>query len=201
MRTGAAVGWLCAASVAVCAVMLSLAPPAEAGKGKSRPSFVRVGNPPGLQGPRFTVQPQFRSGRFQAKKFDKRRRHRGFAKRGRHRDRPFYVPLGYYSTPGYVYDYRPGVVSAPGYPSEARAPAPAYETPPVTPKWIHVGDDGGSILADGAGPGSTPGDGAGRNCLSVKTEITVDGKPVDAFGEACLLADGSWRLRPTEATD
>ena len=51
------------------------------------------------------------------------------------------------------------------------------------------------------GPGSTPGDGAGRNCLSVKTEITVDGKPVDAFGEACLLADGSWRLRPTEATD
>jgi hypothetical protein len=35
----------------------------------------------------------------------------------------------------------------------------------------------------------------------VKTQITVDGNPMDAFGEACLSADGAWVLRPSQGNE
>lgn len=186
---------LCAAAIVICGVMSFTPPPAHAGNNK--PDFVRVPADTGIgrigSGIRSPIRPNGLAGRGHRPSFVRRRDDRR---------RPFYVPVGYYYGPAYPYGYQPNPVytsdvgSAPGYQSQAGNAAPANK-PPVTPKWVHVGGDVGSGLAKGA---SDLG-GLGRNCLSVKTQITVDGAPVDAFGEACLLADGSWGLQPSKQAD
>lgn len=194
MRPARAMRGLCAVLAALCALSLTTLPSANAES--SKPGFVRVPAAKGFSraGP-FLGQPS-RSQPFTAKHLHKRDRRADFVKRRRDRRRPFYVPTGYYYGPAYPYGYQPAAV--PSYPAQASTPAPAYEPPPVTPKWVHVGDDIGTA---GSAQGAAGGSGLGRNCLSVKTQITVDGAPVDAFGEACLLADGSWELQPSKQSD
>lgn len=68
---------------------------------------------------------------------------------------------------------------------------------PPGPKWIRVGAVGNETTALDAGTSYEAGQ-ERTNCLTVRTTITVDGKPVDAFGKACLQADGSWRLSAVE---
>ena len=81
--------------------------------------------------------------------------------------------------------------------SRSEAQAPADEPRPVVPKWVHVGPtEVDSGFSDGA-PAANETQ-ALTNCLTVKTQITVDGSPMDAFGRACLQADGTWRLVPTD---
>jgi len=183
-------------AVVIALFALSLAPPSSAHAKGKKPDFVRVPAAQGFSraGP-FLGSP-VPNGPFTAKHFHKRDRRAGFVKRPRHRRRPFFVPTGYYYGPAYPYSYQPA--PAPSYPTQASTTPPAQNSPPVTPKWVHVGDD---IATGGSAQGAADGNGLGRNCLSVKTQITVDGAPVDAFGEACLLADGSWELQPSKRTD
>jgi len=130
------------------------------------------------------------------KRVDKQRsrpssyRHRDHKRQKLRRSRYAYGYSG-----GYI--YRDYVRPEPSYRTEPSAAVAPYQDRPVTPKWVHVGSADGDpapfgVFADG---------GLHSNCLNVKTEITVDGRPMDAFGEACLLADGTWRLKPAEETD
>lgn len=194
MRTARVIGSLCAVVAALCAVPLAALPAAHADGNK--PGFVRVPAAKGFGRAGSVLGQPLRSGPFTAKHLNKHDGRPGFVKRRKHRRRPFYVPNGYYYAPAYAYGTQP--VVTPSYPSQSSEPAPAYKPPPVTPKWVHVGDDVGF---SGSAKGDADGGGLGRNCLSVKTQITVDGAPVDAFGEACLLADGSWELKPSKQTD
>ena len=59
---------------------------------------------------------------------------------------------------------------------------------PVTPKWIRVDVQ---VPAEGSSTGEDTyaKSSAGGSCLDGKTEITVDGKPVDAFREDCRRAN------------
>jgi hypothetical protein len=107
------------------------------------------------------------------------------------------VPTYYYDRD---YRYRDNSGSGSKYPSENSDVKQPYQTIPVTPKWVHVGD-----LVDAEGPSTNEGPYVEsrhrRNCLYVKTEITIDGQPIEAFGNACLQADGSWQLVPSKPTD
>ncbi len=109
------------------------------------------------------------------------------------------VPNYYY---GYDrgYRYRDTPRTEPSYRSEASAAVQSYQDRPVTPKWVHVGGTDGALGLSTA-EGLYADGGLHRNCLSVKTEITVDGKPMAAFGEACLSADGTWELKPSEQNE
>ena len=74
---------------------------------------------------------------------------------------------------------------------------PAEQPRPVVPKWIHLGP---SEIDEGSGE-DTSGNGESQaltNCLTVKTDVTVDGVPMEAFGRACLAPDGTWRLEPID---
>jgi hypothetical protein len=192
LRPVRAMRGLCAAAIALSA--LSLAPLPAAYAESTKPGFVRVPAAQGFarSGP-FLGSPA-PSDPLTAKRVHKRDRRADFVRRGRDRRRPYYVPTGYYYGP--AYPYQP--IAVPSYPTQASTPTQSEKPPPVTPKWVHVGDD---IGLGGPGEGAADGSGLGHNCLSVKTQITVDGAPVDAFGEACLLADGSWKLQPSKQTD
>jgi hypothetical protein len=180
----------CAALLVVCCLTLSAAPEAHAGKGKSQAKAVRISNQHVKGGHGFS---------FGEKRFHKHSKRTGVVRRRdrkrRHSTAPNYT-YGY----GSVYRYRDYPQPAPSTQSETSAPAPSYQDRPVTPKWVHVSGTDGAL-----GLSTTEGlyaDGGLRgNCLSVKTEITVDGKPMDAFGEACLSADGTWELRPSEQNE
>jgi hypothetical protein len=83
----------------------------------------------------------------------------------------------------------------------------SYDTKPQTAadrlptfKWIHVGALDGDALSLGE---VAPSENAARltNCLSVRTQITVDGAPLEAFGKACVQGDGTWRLIPDEPAE
>ncbi len=76
---------------------------------------------------------------------------------------------------------------------------PSYRDRLVTPKWVSVSSLDGAPGFSGA-EGAYGNGGFGNNCLSVKTQIMVDGQAMDAFGEACLSADGDWVLRPSHDT-
>jgi len=194
VRAARALGSLCAVVAALCVVSLAALPAAHA-DGK-KPGIVRVPAPQGFGRAGPALGQPLRSGPFTAKHLHKPDGRPGFVKRRKHRRRPFYAPTGYYYAPANPYVTQP--VVTPSYPSQSSESAAAYKPPPVTPKWVHVGDD---IGFSGSAEGGADGGGLGRNCLSVKTQITVDGAPVDAFGEACLLADGSWELKPSKQTD
>lgn len=134
--------------------------------------------------------------------FGRHRHHKGhrhvrFRRHHRLKHRYVYVPRYYYGygrKNGYRYYPRPSA----GYgPTAYDPPSRPSEYKPPTPKWVHVGTlDSDTPSFDESAPSEE-----GRlatNCLSVRTEITVDGEPVEAFGKACLQADGSWRLIPGE---
>jgi hypothetical protein len=171
-------------------LILSAAPEAHAGQGKSKANLVRTSGQHVKGGHGFS---------FGEKRFHKQSKRTGVVRRRDRKRRHFNAPnytYGYYSG----YRYRDYQQPAPSTQSEASAAAPSYQDRPVTPKWVHVSGTDGALL-----PSTTEGlyaDGGLRgNCLSVKTEITVDGKPMDAFGEACLSADGSWQLKPSEQNE
>ena len=114
------------------------------------------------------------------------------------------MPTYYYRYPRSYryrdYKYKDNSGSGSKYRSENDDVKQPYQTIPVTPKWVHVGD-----LVDAEGPSTNEGpfeeSRHRRNCLYVKTEITIDGQPIEAFGNACLQADGSWQLVPSKPTD
>jgi hypothetical protein len=64
-------------------------------------------------------------------------------------------------------------------------------------KHIHIGDDG-TITEDVRLSEVPVEDATGdvADCLSVQKEILVGEQELDAFGKACLQADGTWRLMP-----
>ena len=76
----------------------------------------------------------------------------------------------------------------------------ATENRPPSFKWIHVGALDGDARSLGEG---TPSEDGARlsNYLSVRTHITIDGAPMDAFGKACIQGDGTWRLIPDEPAE
>ncbi len=186
---------LSAAMVVVGALALGTAA-AHAGQGKA--VTVRAAGLHGKAGHGFDFgrHGAFRPGHFKPKSVLTHRKRPNFARRRDHKRRAVFVP-GYYFgyDRGYRYGYDPQ--PAPRYQADPDPAAASYRHPPVTPKWIHVSslDD----ASDPGGSGQAYGDGGfGNNCLSVKTEITVDGRPMEAFGEACLSADGTWVLRPSQ---
>ena len=204
LREALSVRCICAALLTVCCLTLSTVPPAHAGKGK--PNVVRTAGQH-VKGGWVSNARHYRHslrGNFKRQRFHKQAERSGFVKR---RDRKrhtrkrghSYAPIYYYGY-GRRYRYRNYSRSEPSYRSEATAPAQPDRTKPVTPKWVHVGGAESALgsytveelYAEGGGR---------RNCLSVRMEITVDGKPLDAVGEACLLADGAWELRPSEQND
>ncbi len=99
-----------------------------------------------------------------------------------HYYRPYYSYYPYHGdlfSFGYGYNYPGYYVVRPSQPVYI-APAPPNGRPPVAPPErktaMQLGD-----------------------CLMVReyqTKITVDGKNVDAYGDACLQTDGSWRRGP-----
>jgi hypothetical protein len=180
----------CAALLAVFCLSLSAAPEAHAGKGKGKPNVVRSSGQH-MQGGHGSS--------FGQKRFHKRSKRTGFVRR---RDRT----RRHFNAPNYTYGYDSGYRyratprSEPSYRSAASAVVPLYQDRPVTPKWVHVSSTDGA-LGLSTTEGSYAEGGFRRNCLSVKTEITVDGKPMNAFGEACLSADGTWELKPSEQNE
>jgi hypothetical protein len=82
-------------------------------------------------------------------------------------------------------------------PTSDASPPQSPEYRPPTFKWIHVPAQDDDTPSLGEGTPSKQGE-ALTNCLAVRTQITVDGAPMDAFGKACIQADGTWRLIPTE---
>jgi hypothetical protein len=136
---------------------------------------------------------------FGQKRFHKQSKRKGVVKRRDRKRRHLNAPSYTYSY-NRGYRYRDYPQPAPSYQPEASAAAPSYQDRPVTPKWVHV-----SSLDGALGPSTLEGSyaegGLRRNCLSVKTQITVDGKPMDAFGEACLSADGTWELKPSQGNE
>ena len=190
MREMLSLSRFCTALLAVCCLTISAVPEALAGKGKSQAKVVRSSGQHVKGGHGFS---------FGQKRFHKQSKRRGVVRR-RDRKRRHSYSSGYYYGYDRGYRYRDYPQPAPSTQSEASAAAPSYQDRPVTPKWVHVSGTDGAL-----GLSTTEGlyaDGWLRgNCLSVKTEITVDGKPMDAFGEACLSADGTWELTPSEQSE
>jgi hypothetical protein len=192
MREALSLKYICTALFTALCLTLSTVPSAHAGKGK--PNVVRVSKQH-MKAGFASKHHRISRSHFKRQSFRKHRRGESFAvrrDRNRHRrNRRYYYGSGYYR------DY---YRSEPSYRTEASPAVQPYQPPPVTPKWVHV-----SSIDDALLPSTTEApnakSGAHRNCLSVKTEIMVDGKPFDAFGEACLVADGTWEFRPSEQND
>ena len=98
---------------------------------------------------------------------------------------------------GYGYDSSPNLTvrySAPDAPDD-------YKSPPREPfqaKLIHIGESGGLLESFDTAIADAEDVGEPTSCLSVNTQILVEGQSMDAVGEACMYPDGTWRLRPTE---
>lgn len=182
--------------IAASCLLLSAAPPAQADKGK--PNVVRSSGQHAAGGHRAGRAHfrQSRFGHFGPKRFDGRRARPNVVRRADRKRRPYYGSRYSYGY-GWSYSYREVDRSEPRYGPETGVAVQPQEDKPVTPKWVHVGDG----VAPFAAEGPVAGDRLSANCLSVKTEITVDGRPMDAFGEACLLADGTWQLNPAQEAD
>jgi hypothetical protein len=172
---------------------------ASAHAGQTKPNVVRIAKQQTQFGPGFTFGQTFRPHRFKPRRFDELDLRPSFVTFRHHRHRHRHVPISYYDY-DHAYGYRDEPRYQPGYRPEASVASPAKQYGPVTPKWVHVGGGDGASGRSGA-EGAYAEAGPGTNCLTVKTEITVDGTPMDAFGKACLLADGTWQLRPAEAND
>jgi hypothetical protein len=93
----------------------------------------------------------------------------------------FYYGYPRYYRPYPYYYYRP-------YPY-AYAPPPVIYTPPPV-QWVDPD------RRAGVPPGSQDGGFDPSQCQMIReyqTQIMIDGKLVDAYGDACLMPDGSWR--------
>ena len=135
--------------------------------------------------------------RFKRHRHQKGRRHLRFGRH--HRLRHGYVYWGrYYDRYERDNDYRYKRRRRADYaPTSNVSPSQSPDYKPPTFKWIHVGALDGDTPSLGEGAAYKQGE-ALTNCLSVRTQITVDGVPMDAFGKVCIQADGIWRLIPTE---
>ncbi len=135
--------------------------------------------------------------RFKRQRHHKGRKHLRFGRT--HRLRHSYVYRGrYYDRYERDDDYRYKRRRRADYaPTSDASPPQSPEYRPPTFKWIHVAPLDGDTPSLGESAPSKQGE-ALTNCLSVRTQITVDGAPMDAFGKACMQADGTWRLVPTE---
>ena len=186
---------LFAAIVTICFLTLPAVPSADAGRLKSHSFHSSHKHVHAGHGFKRAHKRHFRHKLFKSKRFYKHRKQFRFAKRHKHKRRHLFVPSYYY---GYRrgYRYRDYPVYEPDDRSERDTAVAPVQSKPVVPKWVHVaGVDGGitSSTADTAF-----GDiGSRRNCLSIVTEIAIDGKPTKAFGEACITADGTWQLVPS----
>lgn len=92
----------------------------------------------------------------------------------------FYYGYPRYYRP-YPYYYRP-------YPYYYAPPPVIYTPPPV--QWVDPDRAAGLPPAD-RGSGFDP-----SQCQMIReyqTQIMIDGKLVDAYGDACLMPDGSWQ--------
>ncbi len=135
--------------------------------------------------------------RFTRQRHHKGRKHFRFGRH--HRLRQGYVYGGRYSDryerdEDYRNKRRPRADYAP---TSNVSPSQSPDYRPPTFKWIRVGALDGDTPSLGEGAAYKQGE-ALTNCLSVRTQITVDGVPMDAAGKACIQADGTWRLIPTE---
>ena len=183
---------------AVACLALGAAAAHAGGKGKAVRTAGLHGK--GGHGVSFGRQSQVRHGHFKSKRFHKHRKRPNVVRRSDRKRRPYYGSRYYYGSgygrgTRYYYDPQP----SPRIQSDPGPAAPSYRDRPVTPKWIHVGSLDGAPEFSGT-EGAYGDGGFGNNCLSVKTQITVDGQAMDAFGEACLSADGAWVLRPSQDT-
>ncbi len=135
--------------------------------------------------------------RFKRNRNHKGRKHLRFGRS--HRLRHSYVYRGrYYDRYERDDDYRYKRRRRADYaPASDISPSQTPDYKPPTFKWIHVGALDGDARSLGGGTPSKQGE-ALTNCLAVRTQITVDGMPMDAFGKVCIQADGIWRLIPTE---
>ena len=193
MRHASSLPRFLAALLCVACLALGAAAAHAGGKGKAVRTAGLHGK--GGHGVSFGRQSQVRHGHFKQKRLHKHRKRPNVVRRSDRKRRPYYGSRYYYGYgrgTSYYYDPQP----APRTQPDPGPAAPSYRDRPVTPKWIHVSSlDGAPGLS---GTEGAYGDGSfGNNCLSVKTQITVDGQAMDAFGEACLSADGAWVLRPS----
>ena len=210
MSAGRLLQCLCGAVVAVCFLMGTAAPSAYAGSKRSHAhgSFgksghggrvARYGHKGHSYHGKFKSHKRYKHSRFSNRHhFHKGHKHRRFARRHHYKRRYAYVP--YYGY-GYGYRYRRAYryrdYPAPrrNYPANGDTVAQPNQDIPVTPKWVHVygldGTEGPPTSEDPYGEGVLR-----KNCLNVKTEIMIDGQPVEAFGQACQQANGSWQLVP-----
>ena len=200
---------LCSALVTICFLILPAEPSARAESGKSKFYSSHFKHGYGKRGinrrykrATLDIGSSFKSpidigSSFKSRKIFKRHNRSKLARRFNRRVRYRNVPTYYYDRD---YGYRDNSGSGSKYRSENDDVKQPYQTIPVTPKWVHVGD-----LVDAEGPSTNEGpyveSRLRRNCLYVKTEITIDGQPIEAFGNACLQADGSWQLVPSKPTD
>ena len=190
---------LCSALVTICFLILPAEPSARAESGKSKFYSSHFKHGYGKRGisRRYNRAIIDIGSSFKSRKIFKRHNRSKLARRFNRRVRYRNVPTYYYDRD---YGYRDNSGSGSKYRSENDDVKQPYQTIPVTPKWVHVGD-----LVDAEGPSTNEGPYVEsrhrRNCLYVKTEITIDGQPIEAFGNACLQADGSWQLVPSKPTD
>lgn len=146
----------------------------------------------------------FKGSRFKGSAFERPRRLRkhdkghGYKRRAHRKFRSKHVVI----YPGYYWGRGRDVIvtqinSIDGQP-DYEGPTPE-ERGSFQAKLIHIGDDGKVSESDALAPlpppdtAGTPGD-----CLSVQQEILVGEQALDAFGQACLQPDGTWRLMPAE---
>lgn len=120
-------------------------------------------------------------------------------RKDRRRDRRgvfLFSPGIFYGDGGYPYPPPPApTVSAPKSEPVSKATASDYVAPGA--KWISLGPGDGGTLLSGSSSSAEQRQ-AANNCLSVKTKITVEGTPMDAYGKSCKQADGTWSLSPAE---
>ena len=122
-------------------------------------------------------------------------RHRGYRHRGyRHYYGPsYFYSFSYYGhRQYYYYGYRPYYGYSYAYPNFYRQPRVIYVEPDIQY------NQSNSVLAappaDQHQPSPRPAL-VSEGCRMIReyqTQITVGGKLVDAYGDACLKADGSW---------
>jgi len=192
---------ICAVLFTTGCLMLSAAGSAHAEKGKSSVTGLTKQHARGGDG---FVSKDVRNSRLKHLKRQRLRKHRrlkGFAlRRDRHRYRTnlrVHYALGYYGGYARTYWDRKYYGPVPGSRTEARPAAPPDPPVPVRPKWIHIGGVQGPYQAKAPYPRSD----IQGSCLSVKTDIMVDGKLSEALGEVCLASDGAWVFMPSEKTD
>jgi hypothetical protein len=135
---------------------------------------------------------RFRPGTFEPLGFGKRHKRSRFARRFDHRFGRGFLPTYGSRNRRYYEDEELENYDDPGRGAEDRSgtgsEAQPQPSPPVTPKWIRVEVQ---VPAEGSASGgaSVAQSGVDENCRDGTTQITVDGKPVEAYREDCRRAN------------